>query len=57
MRKEMRDSCEAAIDRLSALPFLESREVRSMWNAFLSDDRTVHWSRPLSFVVLGAAIG
>jgi len=57
MRKEMRDSCEAAIDRLSALPFLESREVRSMWNAFLSDDRTVHWSRPLSFVVLGTAIG
>jgi asparagine synthase (glutamine-hydrolysing) len=56
MQREMRDSCEAAIDRLSSLPFLDNQEVRRIWNAFLSDDGALHWSRPLSFVVLGAAI-
>jgi asparagine synthase (glutamine-hydrolysing) len=57
MRREMRDSCEAAIDRLSAVPFLESKEVRRIWSTFLSDEHALHWSRPLSLVVLGSSIG
>jgi asparagine synthase (glutamine-hydrolysing) len=56
MRNEMRDSCEAAISRLETVPFLDQREVRRIWNAFLADEKTMHWSRPLSLVVLGSAI-
>lgn len=57
MRGEMRDSCEAAIGRLEQLPFLEKREVRRIWTSFLADRRSLHWSRPLSLVVLGGCIG
>jgi asparagine synthase (glutamine-hydrolysing) len=57
MRGEMRDACEAALDRLAAVPFIEPREVQRTWQGFLGDSRSVHWSRPLSLVVLGAAIG
>jgi asparagine synthase (glutamine-hydrolysing) len=57
MRREMRDSCEAAINRLASAPFLEGREVRRIWSTFLSDEHALHWSRPLSLVVLGSSIG
>lgn len=57
MRGTMRDACEAAIDRLAAVPFIEAREVRSVWRRFMSDSGSMHWSRPLSLVVLGAAMG
>jgi asparagine synthase (glutamine-hydrolysing) len=57
MRGEMRDSCEAAIQRLENLPFIENREVRRIWDSFLNDRRSLHWSRPLSLVVLGSSIG
>jgi len=56
MRNDVRDSCEAAISRLETVPFLDQREVRRIWNAFLADEKTMHWSRPLSLVVLGSAI-
>jgi asparagine synthase (glutamine-hydrolysing) len=57
MKAEMRDSCEAAIDRLAEVPFIEAREVRRIWDTFLTDNRALHWSRPLSLVVLGASVG
>jgi asparagine synthase (glutamine-hydrolysing) len=57
MRKEMRDSCEAAIARLENVPFLESREVRRIWDTYLADKNALHWSRPLALVVLGTSIG
>jgi asparagine synthase (glutamine-hydrolysing) len=56
MRHEMRDSCEEAITRVESLPFLEAAEVRRIWNAFQADEKTMHWSRPLALMVLGAAI-
>jgi asparagine synthase (glutamine-hydrolysing) len=56
MRGEMRDSCEAAIAQLEQVPFLEQREIRRIWDAFLGDEKTMHWSRPLSLVVLGSTI-
>lgn len=56
MRGEMRDSCEAAIAHLETSAFLEKREVRSIWETFLRDETTIHWSRPLSLVVLGSAM-
>jgi asparagine synthase (glutamine-hydrolysing) len=57
MRGQMRDSCEEAIARLEKVPVLEGREVRRLWESFLGDERSMHWSRPLSLVVLGASIG
>jgi asparagine synthase (glutamine-hydrolysing) len=56
MRGRMRDSCEAAITQVERVPFLEPREVRRIWNAFVADDKAIHWSRPLALVVLGSAI-
>lgn len=56
MRGEMRETCAAAINRVARIPFLEEREVRSMWDAFLANDKAMHWSRPMSLVVLGACI-
>ena len=56
MRGEVRDSCEAAIARLKQVPFLEQREIRRIWESFLADPNSMHWSRPLSLVVLGSAI-
>ena len=53
MLGDMRDSCEAAIDRVAALPFLESAEVRGVWDRFTREPATIHWSRPLTFVALG----
>jgi asparagine synthase (glutamine-hydrolysing) len=57
MRGEMRDSCEDAISRLERVPLIEGREVRRLWDTFMRDERSMHWSRPLSLVVLGASIG
>ncbi|NQW46780.1 MAG: asparagine synthase (glutamine-hydrolyzing) [Planctomycetes bacterium] len=56
MRGDMRDSCEAAIARLKQVPFLEQSEVRRIWDSFLADPQSMHWSRPFSLVVLGSAI-
>jgi hypothetical protein len=50
----MRESCEAAIERVAGLPFLEGSAVRMLWTQFMTDPATIHWSRPLAFVVLGA---
>jgi hypothetical protein len=38
------------------VPFLEQREIRRIWESFLADPQSMHWSRPLSLVVLGSAI-
>lgn len=56
MRREMRDSCEAAIDRVAQVPFLDGQEVRRIWDSFVSDSRALHWSRPMALVVLGSCI-
>ena len=53
MRDQMRDSCEAALERLEVVPFLDHNEVRRQWQAFQQNSRSIHWSRPLSLVVLG----
>jgi len=53
MRGHMRDSCEAAIERLEVVPFLDHNEVRRTWQAFQQNSRSIHWSRPLALVVLG----
>jgi len=57
MRGSMRASCEDAITRLERVPVIEGREVRRIWDGFMADERSMHWSRPLSLVVLGSSIG
>ncbi|MFM9058026.1 MAG: asparagine synthase-related protein, partial [Planctomycetaceae bacterium] len=54
MQNEMRDSCEAAIDRLATMPFLDGTAVRRLWNGFMANPGSSYWSRPLSLVVLGS---
>ena len=56
MRHVMRDSCEAAIDRLANVPFLDPTAVRQTWNTFVEAPKSLRWSRPLALVVLGASI-
>jgi asparagine synthase (glutamine-hydrolysing) len=56
MRHEMRDSCEASIGHLAKTSLLDSREVRRIWDLFVANEQAIHWSRPLSLVVLGASI-
>jgi asparagine synthase (glutamine-hydrolysing) len=56
MRHAMRESCEAAIDRLANVPFLDQAAIRHTWNTFVQNPESLRWSRPLALVVLGASI-
>jgi asparagine synthase (glutamine-hydrolysing) len=56
MRHAMRESCEAAIDRLATVPFLDQAAIRHTWNTFVQNPESLRWSRPLALVVLGASI-
>jgi len=53
MRGQMRDSCETAIETVTSTPFLEPDAVRGVWQEFLGNRRSLHFSRPLALVVLG----
>jgi asparagine synthase (glutamine-hydrolysing) len=53
MRRDLRDVSEAAIRHVAQLPFLEGREVQRVWDDFLAEKPSMHWSRPLALVVLG----
>jgi asparagine synthase (glutamine-hydrolysing) len=57
MRNAVREECEAAIKVVEELPFLDGAEVRRLWQDFLEPGRSIHWSRPLALVVLGAHLG
>ena len=50
----LRDQCEASIDVLAACPLFDGGTVRRKWSTYASQRKTTHWSRPLSFVVLGS---
>jgi hypothetical protein len=53
MAGPLRDQCAAAIDSLAACPLFETRSIRDRWTALMARPDQVHWSRPLSLVVLG----
>lgn len=50
----LRDQCEAAIDVLAECPLFDGGTVRRKWSNYDTQRRATHWSRPLSFVVLGS---
>jgi len=56
MRGPMRSPCEAAIETLTSQPFIDAAEVRRTWRSFIDEPRSIHWSRPLSLVVLGTYV-
>jgi asparagine synthase (glutamine-hydrolysing) len=54
MRSELREFCDAAVEKTAGLPFLEGDVVRRLWQTFLRDSRALHWSRPMALVALGS---
>jgi asparagine synthase (glutamine-hydrolysing) len=53
MFDELRDSCEASIDALAGLPFLDSTACRGLWEQFQRDRGHTYWMKPLLLVSLG----
>jgi len=48
------DSCEAAIDGLQHLPFLDFRNARAIWEQFKRDPKANHWLRAMLLVAMGS---
>jgi len=53
----LRDQCDAAIESLAACSLFDAGTVRKMWAGYATQGRAIHWSRPLSLVVLGSYLG
>ena len=53
----LRDQCEAAIESLAVCPLFDAGVVRKMWADYDARRKQIHWSRPLSLVVLGSYLG
>jgi asparagine synthase (glutamine-hydrolysing) len=53
----LRDQCEAAIGSLAACPLFDAGVVQKMWADYAARRKQIHWSRPLSLVVLGNYLG
>ena len=53
----LRDQCETAIGSLAACPLFDAAVVRKMWADYEARRKRIHWSRPLSLVVLGSYLG
>jgi asparagine synthase (glutamine-hydrolysing) len=50
----LRDQCEVAIDALAHCAIFDGDAVRRQWRDYETQGDAVHWSRPLSLVVLGS---
>jgi asparagine synthase (glutamine-hydrolysing) len=53
MAGPLRDQCATAIDALADCPAFDGRTIRDRWAGLMARPDQVHWSRPLSLVVLG----
>lgn len=53
----LRDQCEAAITTLAECPLFSGDVVRKTWADYEARRQQIHWSRPLSLVVLGSYLG
>lgn len=53
MAGPLREQCAAAIDALADVPIFDGRAIRDRWADLMKQPDQVHWSRPLSLVVLG----
>ena len=50
---ELRDSSEAAVAALDAVPFLDPHAVRRLWNTFQADRQHTYWMKPMLLIALG----
>ena len=50
----LRDQSEAAITTLAECEVMNASSVRQAWSYYVSHRDTVHWSRPMSLIVLGS---
>jgi hypothetical protein len=50
----LRDQCTAAIATLADCPIFGSASVTRLWDRYAAQRHAMHWSRPLSLVVLGS---
>jgi asparagine synthase (glutamine-hydrolysing) len=53
----LRDQCEAAVATLAECPLFSGDVVRKTWADYEARRQQIHWSRPLSLVVLGSYLG
>ena len=56
MYGELRESCEAAIDALRHIPFIDAQAARRLWNRFEAERSHTYWMKPLLLVALGSYI-
>lgn len=50
----LRDQCEAAIGTLADCAMFPSGSINRLWGRYAAQRHAMHWSRPLSLVVLGS---
>jgi asparagine synthase (glutamine-hydrolysing) len=50
---KLRDECEAAVATLAKCPLFPAGAIDRLWRDYSSRRPAMHWSRPLSLVVLG----
>jgi len=53
MYNELRDFCEAAIDGLRHIPFIDAAAARKLWERFERERAHTYWMKPLLLVALG----
>jgi asparagine synthase (glutamine-hydrolysing) len=53
MYNELRDFCEAAIDGLRHIPFIDATAARKLWERFERERAHTYWMKPLLLVALG----
>ena len=50
----LREQCAAAIAALSGCPIFPAGSIHRLWNGYAAQRHAMHWSRPMSLVVLGS---
>jgi len=50
----LRDQCTAAIATLSDCPYFPAGSINRLWEGYAAQRHVMHWSRPMSLVVLGS---
>lgn len=53
MKNELKEFCESHLNYLGETGILNDAELKSLWNRFLNNDKSITWSRIWHLVVLG----
>jgi hypothetical protein len=53
MYGRLRDACEAGVDGLASLPFIDQVAVRQVWNDLAANRQHNYWMKPMLLVSLG----